>query len=189
MLAFEITKKIEEQGSQVKFLGSFNLPPHIKVRMEQLDWIEVALNLGCFLDLYSEEYQAEISSNIHQRKPQEVLNFIMETASPTRLAELSLTRPKMERWISLAHSMQNAARDYEPRRSVANIDVFYCTPLASVSKDRHEWLEGHLKKWSDFSREPRKFHEVDGAHYRMLDSENVDSFQKILKAVLLERDL
>ena len=32
---------------------------------------------------------------------------------------------KLERWISLAHAMQNAARDYDPSSSVANIDVFF----------------------------------------------------------------
>ena len=189
MLAFEISKRLEAQGEQVNFLGSFNLPPHIKMRMNQLDWIEVALNLGCFLDLYSEDYQAEISQEMHTKQPQEVLSFVMEKAPPTRLAELSLTRSKMERWISLAHSMQNAARDYDPSGSVANIDVFYCTPLASVSTDRQHWLKEHLSKWKDFSRGEPRFHEVDGAHYTMLDSENVHSFQKKLKAVLLERGL
>ena len=189
MLAFEISKCLEAQGEQVKFLGSFNLPPHIKMRMNQLDWIEVALNLSCFLDLYSEAYHVEISDDMHKKQPQEVLSFVMEKAPPARLAELSLTRPKMERWISLAHAMQNAARDYDPTGSVANIDVFYCTPLASVSKDRHHWLKEYLSKWKDFSREEPRFHEVDGAHYTMLDSQNVHSFQKKLKAVLLERGL
>ena len=157
--------------------------------MRQLDWIEVALNLGCFLDLYSEEYQVEISDEMHKKKPEEVLSFLMEKASPTRLAELSLTRPKMGRWISLAHAMQNAARNYEPSGSVANIDIFYCTPLASVSKDRHHWLEEYLSKWKDFSLEEPRFHEVDGAHYTMLDSANVHSFQKKLKAALSDRGL
>ena len=153
MLAFEISKCLEAQGKQVKFLGSFNLPPHIKARMNQLDWIELALNLGYFLDFYSETYQQRISDEMHQKQPQEVLSFIMEKAPPDRLAELSLTRPKLERWISLAHAMQNAARNYDPSGSVAHIDVFYCTPLASVSRDRHQWLKEFLSKWGDFSRE------------------------------------
>ena len=189
ILAFEISKRFEAQGQQVKFLASFNLPPHIKTRMNQLDWIEVALNLGCFLDLYSEEYQVLISDEMHMKEPQEVLSFVMEKAPPTRLAELSLTRAKMERWVSLAHAMQNAACDYDPDGSVANIDVFYCTPLASVSRDRRSWLDGFLCKWRDFSREEPRFHEVDGAHYTMLDSGNVHSFQRKLKAVLAERGL
>lgn len=189
MLAFEISKLLEAQGETVSFLGSFNLPPHIKTRMNQLDWIEVALNIGCFLDLYSEDYQHCISHDMHEKQDHEVLSYIMEKAPPNRLAELSLTRTKLERWISLAHAMQNAATNYDPSGSVANIDIFYCTPLASVSKSRSQWLEEYLSKWKDFSREEPHFHEVDGAHYTMLDPDNVHSFQKTLKSVLVERGL
>ena len=39
----------------------------------------------------------------------------------------------------------------------------------------------------NFSREEPRFHEVEGAHYTMLDAENVRSFQAKLKAVLVER--
>lgn len=189
MLAFEISKLLEAEGKSVKFVGSFNLPPHIKMRMNQLDWIEVALNLGAFLDLYSETHQVEISPSMHEKQPQEVLTYIMETAPPTRLSELSLTRPKLERWISLAHAMQNAAREYDPSGSVAGLDVFYCIPLATVTKSKQEWLEKYLKPWKDFSRGEPRYHEVDGAHYTMLDAQNVYSFQKRLKAVLSERGL
>ena len=187
MLAFEMAKRFEAQGEQVNLLGSFNLPPHIKMRMKQLDWIEVALNLSCFLDLYSEEYQAEISLSMHEMENQEVLNFVMEKAPQARLAQLSLTRAKLQRWISLAHAMHNAACEYELSGSVAGIDVFYCTPLASVGRDRQRWLEEYLSKWVNFSREEPRFHEVEGAHYTMLDAENVRSFQAKLKAVLVER--
>jgi hypothetical protein len=38
MIAFEVTKLLNSCGDEVKFLGAFNLPPHIKFRMRQLDW-------------------------------------------------------------------------------------------------------------------------------------------------------
>ena len=37
MLAFEISKLLEANNDTVQFLGSFNLPPHIKDRMRMLD--------------------------------------------------------------------------------------------------------------------------------------------------------
>jgi thioesterase domain-containing protein len=36
-VAFDIAKVLEPQGEQVGFVGSFNLPPHIKYRMDELD--------------------------------------------------------------------------------------------------------------------------------------------------------
>lgn len=187
MLAFEISKRLEAQGDEVRFLASFNLPPHIKTRMQELNWTEVALNLGCFLDFYTEDYAHQISPTLHQKPHADVLSHIMQRAPTTRLTELSLTPEKLSRWISLAHAMQNASRDYDPSGSVANIDVFYCTPLASVARDRGQWLREHLSKWKDFSRCAPKFHEVQGAHYTMLDPQNVVSFQKKLQSVLSER--
>ena len=49
MLAFKTTKVLEGYSDEVRFLGSFNLPPHIKTRMKQLDWTEVVLNLSYVL--------------------------------------------------------------------------------------------------------------------------------------------
>lgn len=187
MLAFEISKQLESQGDEVKFVGSFNLPPHIKYRMQQLDWIEVALNLGTFLSFYTEEDQRRMSAPMHQKNPADVLTDVMQQAPRSRLEELSLTRAKLERWISLAHAMQSAATTYEPSGTVAGIDVFYCHPLASAARDKAHWLGEHLSKWKDHSRSGPRFHDVQGAHYTMLDPENVLSFQKKLQCVLKER--
>ena len=121
------------------------------------------------------------------RSEAEVLASILEQTHPSRLAELSLTKARFERWVSLAHAMQNAAREYEPSGSVKCIDVFYCTPLASVARDREEWISKHLMKWEEFSRSRLDFHEAKGAHYTMLDPENVDIFAETLKRVLVER--
>lgn len=187
MLTFEISKRLEAQSDEVRFCGSFNLPPHIKYRMQQLDGIEVMLNLGCFLGFYDESYVQNASPIMHTRREEEVMNLVLGQAPPSRLDELALTKSKFARWASLAHAMQHAAREYEPKGSILNIDVFYCTPLASVARDRQEWMEGHLSKWTDFSRTRPLYHEVDGAHYTMLDSDNVESFARVLEGALAQR--
>ena len=48
-VAFEIAKLLEAEGERVDFVGNFNLPPHIKYRMEELDFVEGAVNLAFFL--------------------------------------------------------------------------------------------------------------------------------------------
>ncbi|KAI9885439.1 MAG: putative NRPS-like protein biosynthetic cluster [Watsoniomyces obsoletus] len=189
MLAFEISKILEAEGDEVRFLGSFNLPPHIKSRMHQLDRVEVVLNLSYFLDLLSEEYAHEVSPLMHQRTDDEVLDFIMEIAPPARLRELSLNKNKLDKWAALAHAMQAAARTYEPSGSVANMDVFYAIPLAAVAKNKQDWRDNYLSKWKDFVRNEPRYHDVDGAHYTMIAPEHVLSFQEKLKGVLRDRGL
>lgn len=189
MLAFEISKVLESQGDEVRFMGCFNLPPHIKMRMNQLDWIEVVLNLSYFLDLITEEHAVETSPAMHKLQNEEVLDYIMDMAPVARLTELSIDRKKLATWASLAHAMQYAARDYDPSGSIATMDIFYAIPLAQVAKNKEDWVTNHLSKWSDYIREAPRFHEVNGAHYTMMGPEYVLSFQKTLQTVMADRGL
>ena len=189
MLAFEVGKVLEANGDEVGFCGSFNLPPHIKYRMRQLDWIEVVLNLAYFLDLMTEEYAHIISPEMHTLSHEEVLDHIWSLAPQARIDELSLDKPKLATWASLAHAMQWSARDYEPGGEVSSMDIFYAIPLAIAAKSKDDWRYNHLAKWQDFVGSELRFHEVDGAHYTMMGPEHVFSFQKHLKNALKERGL
>ncbi|KAG5299650.1 nonribosomal peptide synthetase TdiA [Histoplasma capsulatum G186AR] len=189
MIAFEIAKLLEANGDEIRFLGSFNLPPHIKDRMRQLDWVEAGINLSYFLDLISEEHALELSPKLHELSNDDALDHIMSCAAQSRLVELSLTRNKLRTWITLAHKMQEAALEYEPSGSVASIDVFHAIPLKLVAANPTDWIENKLSKWADFSREMPRMHQVDGAHYTMMSPEHVFTFQKTLQKALRDRGL
>ena len=193
MLAFEVAKTLEHHGDKVAFCGSFNLPPHIKSRMRQLDWNECLLHLSYFLRLFSEQHSRDLADESKKTHSSSEHSALVETvfkdADQARLAELSLTPAGLVNWASLAYSLQSMAVEYEPTGGVDSIDVFYCTPLAVVSASRQEWLAEHLSKWRDFSRSEPRFHEVQGEHYTMLDPDNVYSFQHTLKQALKARGL
>ncbi|KAI1521766.1 Thioesterase domain of type I polyketide synthase or non-ribosomal peptide synthetase [Pyrenophora tritici-repentis] len=55
MLAFEISKRLNADGNKVGFLGSLNLPPHIKQRIRTLEWNVCLLHLSHFLSLITED--------------------------------------------------------------------------------------------------------------------------------------
>jgi thioesterase domain-containing protein len=141
-----------------------------------------------FLELITEKHSRKLAAELHGSPREEVLAIVLTSADPHRLAELSLTPIALVNWANLAYSLQSMAVDYEPLGSVAQMDVFYCTPLV-VAASRKQWLEEHLTKWGDFVRGDVKFHEVDGEHYTMIDKEHVFAFQKILKRVLRSRGL
>lgn len=190
MLAFEISKILEADGDEIRFLGSFNLPPHIKTRMKQLDWIQALLNLSYFLGLISEEYAQEIWQKVNIGSNHDAaLDIVVQTASSARLRELSLDRDKLANWASLAHAMQQAALEYEPSGSVACIDVFIAVPLVGIANSKKEWYQYYLSRWEEFSRTRPRYHDVDGAHYTMMDANHVHTFQKKLKSALKERGL
>lgn len=189
MVAFEITKVLEEQKDEVRFLGSLNLPPHIKHCMRQLDWIEVALNLSYFLGLMTEEEARKMSPAMHDLSHEKVLEVIVSGAAPERLSELSLDKRKLATWTSLSHAMHRIACDYDPSGTIANIDVFVADPLSSVATGREDWIRNHLSKWKDSSRTEPCLYDVNGAHYTMLPPENVSSFQRKLRTVMTSRGI
>jgi acyl-CoA synthetase (AMP-forming)/AMP-acid ligase II/thioesterase domain-containing protein len=189
MLAFETAKVLERHGDEVRFLGSFNLPPHIKFRMQQLSWTQCLLHLSYFLELITEEHAIEIAAEMQQRSKEEAVAHLVKVATPARMAELALTAEALADWAALAYGLQSMAREYEPSGSVATMDVFCALPLAAVAKSKEEWLQGHLSRWADFCRTEPRFHDVDGAHYTMIGPDYVYTFQRKLKMVLKSRNL
>ncbi|KAI1141461.1 acetyl-CoA synthetase-like protein [Hypoxylon sp. FL0543] len=193
MLAFEMAKKIEGAGEEVRFLGSFNLPPHIKSRMRQLGWNMCLLHLAQFLGLVTEEFTenevAEKDSAYRQASRSEALTRVLELADGIRLRELGLGPQELARWADVAYGLQSMATDYDPSGSVGVIDVFHAEPLKVAAPSREEWVSKQLSKWSDFCRSEPRFHEVGGAHYTMIGEEHVQSFVGKLRAALAARGL
>lgn len=187
MLAFELAKVIERNGDEVRFLASFNLPPHIKTRMRQLNWTECLLNLAYFLDLISEQKTLELSPLLHDHDRSQALDHVVRVAAPARMKELSLTSDALANWTGVAFSLQSMAREYEPRGMVEAMDVFYCVPLKAVASSKEEWLRNQLSKWEGFCRTEVRFHDVGGAHYTMIGSEHVGGFQETLRLALRAR--
>lgn len=191
MLAFEVSKQLEQGGDTVGFVGSFNLPPHIKTRMRQLDFTECLLHLAYFLALMSEQRAGELAAAFAGVQPSQerVLDEVMQNADPVRLAELQLSRQYLLQWANLAFALQSMAVDYDPSGSVARMDVFYCVPLAVAAASKQRWREEHLSQWRDFTRSEPRFHDVGGAHYTMLAPEHVFGFQKTLRGALEARGI
>ncbi|KAM7187061.1 hypothetical protein V8F20_011129 [Naviculisporaceae sp. PSN 640] len=185
MLAFEIAKRLEG----VRFLGSFNLPPHIKTRMRQLSWNMCLLHLAQFLGLVSEARVADETSSptYLDSAKEDALLRVMELSDKVRLLELGLGQEALTRWADVAYGLQSMAVDYEPSGVVDSIDVFHAEPLRVAASSREEWVNEHLSRWAEFCRTTPHFHAVGGAHYTMLGPEHVEMFARTLQEALLAR--
>ncbi|KAJ5378930.1 acetyl-CoA synthetase-like protein [Penicillium cosmopolitanum] len=189
MLAFEIGKILESNGDQVKFIGSFNLPPHIKTRMSQVTWKMSVLDLCHFLQLISEDRAGELAKELQDVPDSSLITEVMVHINHNRLTELALSLAALTRWAQIGLNLHRIAVSYEPSSSVASMDVFFCDPITAVASSKKLWLEGFLLKWKDFTRAEPRFHEVLGSHYTMLSPENVFSFQKTLRMALEARGI
>ncbi|KAI1766808.1 Alpha/Beta hydrolase protein [Hypoxylon sp. FL1150] len=147
MLAFEITKKLEAEGEmdRVRFLGSLNLPPHIKMRMRQLNWNMCLLHLTYFLGLTTETQADDMERNEFRTMPRpEALSKVLSITDKARLDELGFDAQTLTRWTEVAYGLQSMAIEYEPRGLVDVIDVFHAIPLKIAATTRDEWVRVHL---------------------------------------------
>lgn len=189
MLAFEAAKRLTAAGDEVRFLGSFNLPPHIKSRIRQLGWNACLLHLSHFLGLVTEDVSdaMEADAAFAALPRAAAMDGVLAVSDRARLDELGLDEPALARWADVAFGLQSMAADYDPSGVVDNIDVFHAVPLRAAAASRAEWLRDHLSRWADFVREPPRFHAVQGAHYTMIGPEYVRSFAGTLVGALKAR--
>ena len=193
MVAFEVTKLLEADGDEVRYCGSWNLPPHIKFRMRELLWDECVIHLFYFVGLMDEAtaytHKGALCEYNKKGERLEAIRYLRTHCDAARWDELGLSEEYYLLWVGLASNMQGLAVDYEPQGNVKCMDIFVADPLSHVAKDRKDWVATRLSAWKDFTREEVRFHDVMGAHYTMLNPEYVVSFAETLRRVLRERGL
>ncbi|KAF2811304.1 putative polyketide synthase PksJ [Mytilinidion resinicola] len=189
MLAFEIAKLLETGGDRVQFLGSFNLPPHIKTRMRRLDWTAGMVHIAHFCSIITEARSEELLHELRPLPHDEQVARLLAESDQQRCADLALTQAGIHNWTEVSWSLQKIGWEYEPSGDVSHMDVFYCQPLKDVASNRVEYRKQHLNHWVDFVRDDLKFWQVDGQHYTMIGPENVSRFQQTLKKALAVRGL
>ncbi|EHK97899.1 Acetyl-CoA synthetase-like protein [Glarea lozoyensis ATCC 20868] len=189
MLAFELSKVLEANGDEVRFLGSFNLPPHIKVRMRMLDWTAGVLHIAHFCGIITEKRSEELVDELRPLPQNEQVAKLLTESDQERCKDLALTQESLLNWVHVSWSLQKIGWEYDPSGSVSHMDVFYCQPLKVVAKTREEYRNTKLNHWQEFVRGDVVFHEVDGEHYTMIGPEHAPKFQKALKKALSARGI
>ncbi|MFD4640244.1 alpha/beta fold hydrolase [Lentzea sp. NPDC058436] len=180
-VAFEIAKVLEADGETVAFLGSFNLPPHIKYRMDELGFIETAVNLAMFLELVDPAEAERLPSRLAPLPKAGQIAALLDLAPPGRLDELDLDLPKLTAWADLAHGLTSLGRGYHPVGEVRTMTVFCADPLRG---NRSDWVGKELRRWDEHTAEPVRYVDVPGEHYTMIGPRHVHAFATALRAEL-----
>jgi len=186
VVAFEVAKRLEAMGDEVKFTGLINIPPHIADRMHEIDWTGGMLNLSYFLGLVSKQDANDLAPTLRPLTRKEQLDAVWKLSPPERLLELQLTPERLDHWVDIAGSLIECGKTYEPGSSVSSLDVFYANPLRGTKED---WLNDQLKPWAGFSRSEPSYTDVPGQHYTLMDFDHVPGFQKIFRNRLEARGL
>ncbi|KAF4630313.1 hypothetical protein G7Y89_g7822 [Cudoniella acicularis] len=200
VLAFEIAKRMQDAGDEVRFLASFDQAPYFKARARGYDWYEVVLSVAFFLSLMSEEYARAYLPEARKKSREEVLDHVMALAPEKRLRELGMDREKIDNWAKLAFELKRITWNYDPQGMVKHMDAFYTGPLVGIvlAKNVEEWFDGFISKWRDFVEPSEetdggntgiKFHFVQGTHRTMISPPYLQQFQKTFKEAMAARGL
>ncbi|KAG1796428.1 atromentin synthetase [Suillus plorans] len=181
VVAFEVAKRLEAMGDEVKFVGLVNIPPHIDYRMREIDWTLGMLHLSSFLGLVSKHDAENLAPPLRPLTRQEQLQSVLNMSPPERIVKLQLTLEKLHKWADLSGSIIDCGVDYSPSGSVSALEVFYAIPFSGTKID---WLNNQLKPWSGFSRGEASYTDVPGEHHTLMDLEHVPQFQKIFRSRL-----
>ena len=99
---------------------------------------------------------------MYDSPPDDVVDHILRVADPVQLSALKLDKAQSWAIADVADAYGSAAKRYDACGNVATIDVFYATPMRSVSTNREKWLGKYLSHWKCFAMEEVGYHEYDG---------------------------
>ncbi|KAI9157872.1 Microperfuranone synthase [Paramyrothecium foliicola] len=187
-IAYEVCKRLEAEGQEVRFLASIDYPPHIAQYVRPLKWIDVLMHTACFLELIDEVTMARITPHMHTLQRDAALGYILTLADQERAKALAIDKNRVALISDVADNFRINAERYEPVGKVMRVDVFVASdPPHYTTRDREDWRDNKLGRWADFSRESVEFHDCPGVHATMLNRENVAAFARILKSVMKSR--
>lgn len=136
-----------------------------------------------FLELIPQDSVPSLITRLRGLSKPETVQSILDVSRPKQRATLNLDMEQLLSIVKLTDNFGSMAKLYHPQGQVGKVDVFFCTPLHSVEKDRESWVKGQLSKWQDFSRMGIEFHECDGDHANMLNPTYVEGFEQRLNKV------
>lgn len=188
-LAYEVGKRLEAQGQEVRFLASIDYPPHIAHYVQGLNWIDVLLHIAFFLELIDEATMVDITPHLHTLDRTAASSHILAIGDQARIAALALDSDRLTSISDIAENFRVHCETYAPVGKVEKLDIFVADPPTYAAEDRRDWRENKLGRWADFSRQEAEFHDCPGIHAKMLNREHMAEFAKIFKAVMKRREI
>ncbi|KAJ5993046.1 hypothetical protein N7451_008770 [Penicillium sp. IBT 35674x] len=141
IIAFEIAKRLEASGAEVRFLASLDGPPDIAPLVGHLTWPASLAMIGYFYELISERRSLELMAELKDQTVDVALDAVLAEADPKRIQVLGLERADLARVTDVTAGFSRAARDYAPGGEVLCIvDVFAVEPLLTVTDQKDLWL-------------------------------------------------
>ncbi|KAJ5280910.1 hypothetical protein N7478_006282 [Penicillium angulare] len=187
-IAFEVVKRLEATGAEVRFFGTLDGPPDVATLVGKLTWTEALVMIGYFYELISEQRCIQLMPELRDQDTGAALDIVLGEADPHRVKVLGLERSELIHVTDVTHGFCHAAGKWAASGYVqCAVDIFAVEPLLTVTNQKDVWINDYLGQWQALSTRGMDVHLCEGRHADMLGPKFVNSLALILRRVLSER--
>lgn len=136
MLAFELTKRLENAGRTVLFCGGIDNPPRLQQMEPGKSFKRFLLQLLSFHGLFSLDESLRLEREDYRDFPDDpelFLDDVMEKFSE-RATEVDLDRAKIDRWCKVLYSTVDMVNRYRPKGKVNRLVLWF--PVKCIRRSR-----------------------------------------------------
>ena len=185
-IGFELTKRLESGGKEVKFCGGIDNPPQLGEMNPDGGFKYFLLQLMAFHGVFGIEDVGRLEVE-YRDIPDDDVSFVdrvyQDFGSQT-FDDAGLTHSKISSWRRVFLNNVNMLLSYRADGKVKQYDVFHVPPI-----DRRLWSDGEWAKliheWDQYG-DVVKYHKVTGTHFTVLNPPHLEVFQRSLNRALVD---
>nr|ANM86617.1 putative non-ribosomal peptide synthetase [Cladonia uncialis subsp. uncialis]AUW30760.1 putative NRPS [Cladonia uncialis subsp. uncialis] len=185
-IGFELTKRLESQGKEVKFCGGIDNPPQLGDIGSDRGFKHFLLQLMAFHGLFSID-DISLLEDRYEDIPDDDEDFyyrICQDFDSGTLEDAGLTHSKIESWRRIFLNTCSMLLTYRAEGKVRRYDVFHVPPLDRRLWSDDEWAK-LIREWDQYG-DSVKYHQVTGNHFTVLNHPHLEVFQRSLNRALAD---
>ena len=183
-VSFELTKRLERRGEEVKFCGGIDNPPQIGQLNPDRGFKYFLLQLMAFHGVFGIEEVSGLEDK-YQYIPDDDVSFldrIHQDFGSRTMDDAGLTHSKISSWRRIFLNSVSMLLGYRAEGKVRQYDVFHVPPMDRRLWSDKEWFD-MLREWDHYG-DLVKYHPVTGNHFTVLNRPHIEVFQRSLNQAL-----
>ncbi len=185
-IGFELTKRLESRGKDVKFCGGIDNPPQLGKMNPDGGFKYFLLQLMAFHGIISIDDVSGLEDE-YRDVPNDDLSLVdrvYQDFGSRSLNNAGLTHDKIYSWRRVFLNNCNMLLKYRAEGKVRQYDVFHVPPMNRRLWSDDEWAK-LIHEWDQYAGSV-KYHQVTGNHFIVLSSPHIEVFQRSLNQALAE---
>lgn len=185
-IGFELTKRLESRGKDVKFCGGIDNPPQLGKMNPDGGFKYFLLQLMAFHGIFSIDDVSALEDEYRDIPDDDVslVDRVYQDFGSRTLNSAGLTHNKISGWRRVFLNNYNMLLKYRAEGKVRRYDVFHVPPMIRRLWSDDEWAK-LIHEWDHYG-DSVTYHQVTGNHFTILSPPHIEVFQRSLNRALAD---